>query len=442
MAVSDETKDLLEHVKKGKPRKFVMLTKGVNIVSLVLFKKGSISAFIKEAKEAGTGIPCFGTAAGKGPDIRFQLASDDGFDKPPLKDTVLKKYLEEEADFKCKPWFEIVATLEPMLDPTDPLHARFIKLKEAAAEAGKADTGKVKELAALCKTIGKLLEEDQRDAATVQMTALEKLLPSSSSTTGTSEKSTTPAADKAETTYWALRDKLEDGVKKAQAAGPKGEAIVKLFNYADAQANVGGFANANKALANVAEALKKPASEGTTTTTETPGPTTSGSTTGTTTSSEVPPTAPPQPPQPGPKPKTEGSRGGGRAFYQLWSEAKKGWTEASEKVDDQLAALGSKLKASGDADYKDIAEQGLTSITGGLKTPLMAAIMGVDGATGTSRGKAIDKARKAAEAFRKHIDSDERVTVCDENPFDVPVSISSTLGEALDKLDEALAVGV
>lgn len=444
MAVSDETKDLLENVRKGKPRKFVMLTKGANIVSLVLFKKGSISAFIKEAKESGTGIACHGTAAGKGPDIRFQLATDDGFDKPPLKDVVLKKFLEEEADFKCKPWFEIVETLEPMLDPTDPLHARFVKLKEAVVRAGLADASKAKDLQSRYKAIGKLLEEDQRDPATVEMNALEKLLP----TSGTTEVPTASTADKAEATYWALRDKLDDAVKKAAASGEsKAEAIVKLFNYAEAQANFGGFANANKALASVADALKKLGSDNpttgtktTTTTTETPGPSTSSDSGGTT--GDKPPVPPPQPPPSSAKTTTERPRGGsGREFYQLWSVARQGWVTASQQVDDQLAALGSKLKANGDADYKDIAEHGLTRITGDLKTPLQAALIGVDGATGTARGKAVEKARKAVEAFRKHIDTDERVAVCDENPFDVPVSIRTTLGAALGKLDEALAVG-
>jgi hypothetical protein len=437
MAVSDETKDLLENVKKGKARKFVMLAKGVNIVSLVLFKKGSLSAFVKQAKEDGTGIVYFGTATGKGPDIRFQLATDDGFDKPPLKDVVLKKYLEEEADFKCKPTFEIVATLEPMLDPTDPLHARYSKLKEAAAEAGLADAGKKQDLDARCKAIGKLLEEDQRDPATTQLNELEKLL-SATGTAPTTAETTTATPDKQESIYWALHEKLDDGVKKAAVAGgAKAEAIVKLWNYAEAQAGFGGFANANKALANVADSLKKLAgSEGTTT--ESPGPTTS-TTTGSTSSGEVPPPAPPSPPKA--KRKSTGPSGSGRAFYQLWADARSGWTEASEKVDGQLAQLGSKLKASGNADSIDIAERGLSSITGDVKTPLLAALLGVDSATGTARAKAVDKARQAVEAFRKRIETDERVVVCDENPFEVEVSIRSTLGAALGKLDEALTVG-
>src|SRR5262249_24555133 len=85
MAVSDETKEFLEQVKKGKPRKFVMLAKGTTIVSLILFKKGTTSKFIKQAKEEGKGVPFFGVVSGKGMDINFQLATTDGFDKPPVK---------------------------------------------------------------------------------------------------------------------------------------------------------------------------------------------------------------------------------------------------------------------------------------------------------------------------------------------------------------------
>ena len=59
--LDDETLEQLQQVRKGKPRKFVMLCKGVKIIGLVVFKKGTCDKQVKAAKKAvGTGIPYFG----------------------------------------------------------------------------------------------------------------------------------------------------------------------------------------------------------------------------------------------------------------------------------------------------------------------------------------------------------------------------------------------
>lgn len=176
MAVSDETKDMLEQVKKGKPRKFVMLTKGTEIISLVLYKKGSASKFIKEAKESGKGIPCYGVVDGKGMDITFKLAASEGFDKAPVKSTVLKKFLEDEAELKCKPLFEIVATPPAVLDEDDPLHARFMKLMKAAMEACDAHPNSASAINQLCAGIPAKLDDEDPDLAEGDITKLEQLL--------------------------------------------------------------------------------------------------------------------------------------------------------------------------------------------------------------------------------------------------------------------------
>ena len=107
-AMSEESIAFLEDVKKGKPRKFAMICKGTSVVSLVLYKKGNVEKRKKEAKEAGKGQFYFGVVDGKGISIRFVLARADGFDSPPVKTAVLKGFLDEEAEFKCKPLFEIV----------------------------------------------------------------------------------------------------------------------------------------------------------------------------------------------------------------------------------------------------------------------------------------------------------------------------------------------
>jgi len=52
-SVSNDSKAYLDDVKKGKSRKFAMICKGTEVVSLVVYKKGGVEKRKKEAKEAG-----------------------------------------------------------------------------------------------------------------------------------------------------------------------------------------------------------------------------------------------------------------------------------------------------------------------------------------------------------------------------------------------------
>jgi hypothetical protein len=118
MPLDAETIGFLEDVKKGKPRRFVLITKGETIVSLVVYKKGSVEKYKKEAKEEGKGELYFGVVDGKGQNISFKLCTADGFDKAPGKDSKLKAFLKDEADLKFKPVYEIVPEL-PKVSETD-----------------------------------------------------------------------------------------------------------------------------------------------------------------------------------------------------------------------------------------------------------------------------------------------------------------------------------
>lgn len=285
MAVTDETKDCLEQVKKGKARKFVLLTKGPDIVSLIVYKKGAVSKFVKQAKAEGTGLPCFGVITGKGMDINFQLAVTDGFDKAPVKTLVLKKYLEEEAEFKCKPLFEIVENSAIVLDEDDPLHARFLKLQKAALEACDKYPDSAEKIGTLCRQTGALLDDARTDQATDKLEELEGLLgdlagtsqgaggPTGGDTAGgdktaadksaadkTTADNTTAdksAADPQEEGFDKLRKKLEPLLLVAQKTAPdKATPLGNVWNFADAKATAGLFAEANKALVGLAEAIK------------------------------------------------------------------------------------------------------------------------------------------------------------------------------------------
>ena len=56
----------LEEAKKGKLRRFVIILKGVKILSMVIFKRGSVSKYKKEAKKEAKGQFFHGIISGKG----------------------------------------------------------------------------------------------------------------------------------------------------------------------------------------------------------------------------------------------------------------------------------------------------------------------------------------------------------------------------------------
>lgn len=171
-----ETLAQLEQVRKGKPRKFVLICKGATILSLVVYKKGSLDKYKKQAKESGTGQLYYGTVDGRGPELRFALSRAEGFDKEPVKPTVLKSFLEDSGDFKCKPRFEVVDFLRPVLDEDDPLVQRFLKLQEAALAACDTHPKQAEAINRFCYEIGSHFDAEERDDAATKLDVLESLL--------------------------------------------------------------------------------------------------------------------------------------------------------------------------------------------------------------------------------------------------------------------------
>lgn len=125
-------------------------------------------------------------------------------------------------------------------------------------------------------------------------------------------------------------------------------------------------------------------------------------------------------------------------FDAIWKQGKSAWEGALKNVNGQLEKLRGSLLQANDSDLKSIAEFGLNAITANHKVPLQVAIMEVDRAAGPGKIKAIDKAQDAVIAFRDHIERDERVEACDNNPFGVTVTLRSELSRGLDKLGRAL----
>ncbi len=256
-AISKESIGLLEDVKKGKPRKFAMICKGTNIVSLVVYKKGSIENRKKEAKEAGKGQFYFGVIDGRGQEISFKLARADGFDSAPVKTVVLKQFLEEEADLKFKPLFEIVDTLSLVLDDSDPLVQRFLALQEAAYKAADQFPDRAEEINRLCMEIGKNFDQDQSENARIGLEQLESLL-SSLGTLDAGTASPTPSAGSspADALNKALGE-LVPRIKEVVAGNPNAKTeLLELVASVKEQIAGSEFDKAEMGIASLREKLE------------------------------------------------------------------------------------------------------------------------------------------------------------------------------------------
>ncbi|HEX2477112.1 MAG TPA: hypothetical protein VHK01_20320, partial [Lacipirellulaceae bacterium] len=113
--IDDESIKFLQDVKKGKPRKFVMIKEGVQIDKLYIFKKGPFDRYVRLAKQEGVrGEAFWGVVRGDGVDIQFELSRADGFENPPGTEIRLKEFLKEETSYKFEPNYVIVETLTPI----------------------------------------------------------------------------------------------------------------------------------------------------------------------------------------------------------------------------------------------------------------------------------------------------------------------------------------
>jgi hypothetical protein len=124
-------------------------------------------------------------------------------------------------------------------------------------------------------------------------------------------------------------------------------------------------------------------------------------------------------------------------FAIRWQPAKEAWTDAIFTAEQQLAVLGKALRTSTDPRLQQIAEVGLGAITAGHKVAIMAAVREV----AADPIKALPKALQAVRNFRKHIEHDDRVAACDQNPFGATVTLRTTLGGALAQMEAVLARG-
>ena len=121
-----------------------------------------------------------------------------------------------------------------------------------------------------------------------------------------------------------------------------------------------------------------------------------------------------------------------------WKAIGQTWQSASDAVDQQITALQAALRKTGDDTLEEIAEFGVNGVTGNHKVRLMAAMRELGSGDPAVIAKLAPATLTLVRDFRAYLDSDERVLVCDENPFGVAVSMRATFGGALTQIETAL----
>ncbi len=179
--LGENTDKFLDQAKKGQPRNFLLVCKGNKVTYLAVRKKPVKKNELNEAKKSGyKGEGYFGVITGKGMELVFNLSTADGYTAEPVKDKILKDFLEEKANFKCKPTIAIVATLPDIPfddeDLSNPLVARFLALGERITQVLDMNPNAEGELKQTTSEIRGLLQDAEFSAAEPRVSALETRL--------------------------------------------------------------------------------------------------------------------------------------------------------------------------------------------------------------------------------------------------------------------------
>ncbi len=179
--LGESTDKFLDQAKKGQARNFLLVCKGNKVKYLAVRKKPIKKNELNEAKKSGyKGEGYFGVITGKGMELVFNLSMADGYTAEPVKDKILKDFLEEKADFKCKPTIAIVATLPDIPfddeDLKNPLVARFLALDVQITQVLDMNPNAEGELKQTTSEIRVLLQDAEFNTAEPRVSALETRL--------------------------------------------------------------------------------------------------------------------------------------------------------------------------------------------------------------------------------------------------------------------------
>lgn len=382
--LNEDTVAELEAVRKGRPRRFVLISKGMTVISLVVYnsRKGSLQKFLKQARDSGQGKVTFGVVRGRGEKLNFVLARDDGFDREPLKPIDLKEFLAT-ADIKVKPVFEIVDTHDVLLDEDDPLHQRFLSLQTRALKACDDHPDKVTAINTLCRQIGGYLDANQDAKATDKIDDLEGLLEdldkAARNSSGESTRDTSKDSDtqrQAAALKRLLAEAQAECADVLAADPPEATQIRAILSFALERADEEQFDKAEAALKRLAPLLK---------------------------SAKPMPLAPV-------------------------------WTDVTKKVTGQVAELQSVLRRYRNPALDKIADAAQAEILSDTHDTVAKAVDAFDRAAGARRAKARDVLDKVLDAYERDLAKNQLIPRCDANPFDVKMSLAETLRDAVAKI--------
>lgn len=108
------------------------------------------------------------------------------------------------------------------------------------------------------------------------------------------------------------------------------------------------------------------------------------------------------------------------------------WTDATDTAGEQIGALQGFLKGSGLPLFEKIADSGLHGITSGEFTKMRAALFDYDKAPGDTTAAGVITAIGAMRGF---LGGNNAVALLERNPFGVTVTLQSTLGSAMDRIE-------
>jgi hypothetical protein len=145
--IDAETKEMLEgHVKEGKARKFVLITKGASIRKLIVFKKGPYGPKITQARKDGfRGEATCGVVTGKGVNLVFQLpgsaeaseamkAEGNVYSDEPCKMVKLRAFMIDAAGLSFKPEFAIIRSAGEVASVEEADETREVEGTEAETQ--------------------------------------------------------------------------------------------------------------------------------------------------------------------------------------------------------------------------------------------------------------------------------------------------------------------
>lgn len=114
------------------------------------------------------------------------------------------------------------------------------------------------------------------------------------------------------------------------------------------------------------------------------------------------------------------------------------WLDAKETADAGISRLQKELQSTDDPMFLRIADRGLSAVSGkvqvGIRVGLEEFVRNADPA-----GPAAAKLAGSVADFRRFIENDPAVMLCDENPFGTDVGLRAIFGKALQQIDKELS---